>query len=192
MLTKDFTGKSRIGERVKHINVFEKDKRVHPVTGDNRIRIALESGNLKAAIELLKEKRVDPSADDNCAIRWASKNGYVEVVKELLKDKRVDPSVYDNWAIRVASERGHLEVVKVLLKDERVDPSVNNNWAIKMASEYGHAEVVKVLLKDERVDSSFAVLGALCTKKFEIIELLLNDNRRIHVLDANITTRHDS
>jgi Ankyrin repeats (3 copies) len=34
---------------------------------------------------LLMDERVDPSADDNEAIKWASANGHLEVVK-LLRD----------------------------------------------------------------------------------------------------------
>ena len=39
---------------------------------------------------LLKHKQVDPSYNNNYAIRSASVNGYYKIVKLLLKDKRVD------------------------------------------------------------------------------------------------------
>ena len=80
---------------------------------------AIENNNLEVIKELLK--RVEPSAENNEAIRWVSGNGHLKVVKELLKDKRVDPSADNNYAIREASYNGHLEVVKELLKDPRVD-----------------------------------------------------------------------
>ena len=55
--------------------------------------------------ELLKDKRVDPSANNNYAIRWASEKGHLEVVQELLKDNRVDPSeltmMQFNWQVRM-------------------------------------------------------------------------------------------
>jgi ankyrin repeat protein len=54
---------------------------------------------------------VDPSADNNWAIRLASCNGHVEVVRLLLNDNRVNPSELDNYAIRWASHNGHVEVV---------------------------------------------------------------------------------
>jgi hypothetical protein len=41
---------------------------------------------------LLSDKRVDPSAADNYAIRYASKKGHYDVVELLLADERVDPS----------------------------------------------------------------------------------------------------
>jgi hypothetical protein len=38
----------------------------------------------------LKDKRVDPSDDNNHAIRYASYYGYYKVVELLLKDERID------------------------------------------------------------------------------------------------------
>lgn len=64
---------------------------------------------------------MDPSADDNCVIRWASRDAHWEVVKLLLQDSRVDPSADDNYAIRLASANGHSEVVKLLKQDPRLN-----------------------------------------------------------------------
>ena len=50
------------------------------------------NGYLEVVRELLKDSRVDPSADNNYAIRWASRYGHSGVVRELLRDRRVDPS----------------------------------------------------------------------------------------------------
>ena len=47
---------------------------------------------------LMQDERVDPSADDNWAIRYASGNGRLEIVKILTQDKRVDPSAESNLA----------------------------------------------------------------------------------------------
>ena len=115
------------------------------------------NGNLEFVNLLLKDERVDPSADNNYAIKEASYWGYVEIVKLLLKDKRVDPSAEDNYAIRVASKEGHAEVVKLLLQDKRVNPSADYNDAIREAAIYGLAEVVILLLSDERVDVDKAI-----------------------------------
>jgi hypothetical protein len=43
---------------------------------------------------------VDPSDDDNNAIKWAAQNGHPEVVKLLLQDDRVNPSAKNNLAIK--------------------------------------------------------------------------------------------
>ena len=67
---------------------------------------------------LLADKRVDPSARDNYAIRYAASNGHITVVRLLLGDDRIDPSAKDNWAINLAAKYGHLEVVKLLKEYE--------------------------------------------------------------------------
>ena len=47
-------------------------------------------------LDLLLNAGVDPSADDNWAIRYASENGHIAVVERLLMDPRVDPSADNN------------------------------------------------------------------------------------------------
>jgi hypothetical protein len=116
---------------------------------------AIQRGDEKEVDELLQEgNRLNPSVDNNLAIRCASENGNLAVVNRLLQDERVDPSANNNWAIRWASQNGHLAVVDRLLQDTRVDPSACNNCAIRWASEYGNLAVVDRLLQDPRVDPS--------------------------------------
>jgi hypothetical protein len=45
---------------------------------------------------LLSDPRVDPSDENNYAIRLASYYGYLKIVKLLLSDPRVDPSDENN------------------------------------------------------------------------------------------------
>jgi len=86
---------------------------------------------------LLSDKRIDPTADDNTAIRWASAKGHVEVVKILLSDKRVDPTAGNNLAIRWASAKGHVEVVKILYQQDpdhynKKTPEVVKKWSLNV------------------------------------------------------------
>ena len=60
-------------------------------------------------------KSIDPSVNNNYAIRKAAKEGYTEIVKLLLLDPRVDPSADYNNAIIMASRNGHATIVKLLL-----------------------------------------------------------------------------
>jgi ankyrin repeat protein len=101
--------------------------------------------------------RVDPSANNNRAIRLAAPNGHLAVVERLLQDVRVDPSADDNYAVLWASQRGHLAVVDRLLEDDRVDPSALGNNAVRSAAVYGHLAVVDRLLEDDRVDAAVAL-----------------------------------
>ena len=66
-------------------------------------------------LELLLERGVDPSYDNNNAIQHASCHGHIAVVERLLMDPRVDPSAQYNGAILNACRNGHCEIVNILL-----------------------------------------------------------------------------
>lgn len=68
---------------------------------------------------MLTDPLVDPSANNNEAIRSASIRGHVAIVERLLKDSRVDPSVNTKYALRYASSLGSVALVEQLLKDQR-------------------------------------------------------------------------
>ncbi len=128
---------------------------------------------------------IDPSADDNEAIKVASTHGYLSVVKLLLDlpvERGVDPSADNNDAIRFASENGHTSVVKLLLNlpiERGVDPSANDNSAIQFASENGHTSVVKLLLNlpiergvDPSVNNNLAIRFASHNGRTSVVKLL--------------------
>ncbi|KAI8850053.1 hypothetical protein BC829DRAFT_390317 [Chytridium lagenaria] len=85
---------------------------------------------------------VDPTTEDNLALRLAAENGHAEVVA-LLRDT--------DHALRTASENGHKEVVKVLLGVPTVNPASVNNASIVEASSNGHVEIVRMLMETGRV-----------------------------------------
>lgn len=58
--------------------------------------------DIEAVKHFLADSSVDPSTDNNYAIRMASASGHTEVVRLLLTDCRVDPSDGENYAIRVS------------------------------------------------------------------------------------------
>jgi hypothetical protein len=99
---------------------------------------AIKHNKILAVISLLKDPRIDPSINDNKAIRYACDYGQKEIVEILLQDHRVDPSTKHNEAIQWACEHGHKEIVEMLLKDKRVDPSDDNNFCILEASSKGY------------------------------------------------------
>jgi len=101
------------------------------------------TGNIDIVKELLP--KVDPSIEDNYAIRWAARNDHKDILELLLQDPRVDPSVLDNWVIKWAAYYGHKDVVQLLLRDSRVDPSADDNYAIRWAAENGHKDIVELL-----------------------------------------------
>jgi hypothetical protein len=78
-------------------------------------------GHLAVVERLLQDKRVDPSANNNDAVRMAAASGHLAIVERLLQDKRVDPSADGNFAVRMSAWNGRLAVVDRLLEDDRVD-----------------------------------------------------------------------
>lgn len=80
------------------------------------------SGHVEVVQVLLLDARVDPQANDNCAVVAAAAAGQVHVMEVFLSDTRVD-EVACNLALQAASEKGQLPVVEMLLADVRVDPS---------------------------------------------------------------------
>jgi hypothetical protein len=142
---------------------------------------ACDRGHDRVVELFLVDPRVDPTSEDNRAIRYASRNGHESVVKLLLADPRVDPAALDNDAIRCASQRGHANVVKVLLAEPRVDPAALDNDAIQLATRGRHVRVLKTLLADPRTDpgashnSAFRV--ASVNGFTRVVKLLLADPR---------------
>jgi ankyrin repeat protein len=100
-------------ERV--LDLLLSDHRIN-ISEKNYIGIASEYGRFQVVAMLLRDKRIDPSVQDNYAIRFASANGHKDVVELLLRDKRVDPTAYNNFAIHQAKKNGHPETVSVLRK----------------------------------------------------------------------------
>ena len=78
----------------------------------NDLKIAVHNNDIEKVELILKDGKVDPSTQQNLAIRWASENGKKEIVDLLLKDKRVNPGDVDNYAIRLASEKGYYKIVE--------------------------------------------------------------------------------
>jgi hypothetical protein len=109
-----------------------------------------------------KGQHVDPTTEDNHAVRLAACGGCLEVVRAFLawvgegelQGLRVDPTTGQNCAVRSAASRNHVEVVRLLLEwvgqgtleGKRVDPTAVNEEAVWWAAEKGHVGVFRVLL----------------------------------------------
>eukprot|EP01119_Soliformovum_irregulare_P020977 TRINITY_DN6871_c0_g1_i1.p1 TRINITY_DN6871_c0_g1~~TRINITY_DN6871_c0_g1_i1.p1 ORF type:complete len:243 (+),score=47.17 TRINITY_DN6871_c0_g1_i1:55-783(+) len=127
---------------------------------------------------------LDPSVNDNEAIRWACKEGNADCVQSLLNDPRVSLSTRDNKPLRSACKHGwekivhllldrqdsiatiannkvfdlkdieHPNIIRMLVKDPRFDPSINQDFLIGLAAKKGDVELITLLLQDPRVDPS--------------------------------------
>ena len=112
----------------------------------------LTSRPLQLLLALPPSRGVDPSAQDNGALRWAAEAGHTSTVQflvELSADFGVDPSARDNAALRAAAEQGHTEVVQCLLKltARGVDPGARNHAALRCAVRRKHEDIVRMLLE---------------------------------------------
>ncbi|KAJ3026155.1 UNVERIFIED_CONTAM: hypothetical protein HDU68_006111 [Siphonaria sp. JEL0065] len=148
---------------------------------------AIQGNQVEIAKFLLADSRVDPSDDDNAAIRDACAMGSLDLAKTLLLDNRVDPSARNNEAIQ-ANWRFHennsavgmeeeAQIVQLLLKDSRVDPTANDSAALRNATARQNIESVKLLLADGRVDATFSIELAVENGWLEFVKLLMRDGQ---------------
>jgi len=100
----------------------------------------IDQGEIHIVCFLIEHFDIDPSCDDNYAIRYASRRGdsyacnsrdpskkmkyendkYTSLVELLLNMKNVDASAYYNEALRSAFYFNHLDIVNILIRDNRV------------------------------------------------------------------------
>jgi len=59
------------------------------ITKQEQFELVYKNNLVLILPELLRDSRVDPSAQDNWAIIWASANEHTEIVRLLLADSRV-------------------------------------------------------------------------------------------------------
>lgn len=120
-----------------------------PSLGDIALQQATYWGCTDVVRVLLRDLRVDPSADNSAALRWAATRGHSSIVRILLKDGRSDPSAVQSEGLRHAALRGHTEVVRLFLEDGRADPLAESESAMRVAIDGGHIEVVNLLIRDK-------------------------------------------
>jgi hypothetical protein len=96
------------------------------IYSDRAICLASNKGHVEMTNLLMKDKRVDPSANDDYCIAQAGKKT-AELVLTLMNDSRVNPSSNLNQSIRDANSRGYNDIVFILWKDQRVKDTLKNH-----------------------------------------------------------------
>lgn len=86
--------------------------------------------------------RVDPTIENNRAIRDASFNGHDDIVKILLTHPLVDPNANNSEALLSAIINGHKEIVELLINDKRTKIPLN---ALDVAIENEREEIAEIL-----------------------------------------------
>jgi hypothetical protein len=85
-----------------------------------KFKQAIHNNVLWLVEDCLKEG-LDPSIENNYAIKYAAQYGYFDIVKTLLDDERVNPRASDNMPIKLAFRNKHFNIVGLLLKDKRTN-----------------------------------------------------------------------
>ncbi len=163
--------------RIRHLDLITKYLHGSQVHASELLILSAIHG-LKDVIQILvQEFNVDPSYQDNQAIKWAAQCGHEAVVKFLLEDFRVNPYKDYNHGIIWASQCGYKYLVKFLLKDLSINPGIDNNQAIIEAVWFNQLEIVKLLLDDSRINpadqSNQALIFAAQNGNLEIVKLLI-------------------
>ena len=109
---------------------------------------AVDYENIEVALYLLSLLEVDPTREDDFALRNSAMRGNTELVRALLSNPTVDP----NMGLDQALVNGHHEVVQLLLEDSRLvmPRSAELNLAFYKAVNADRVDAVRVLLADER------------------------------------------
>ena len=126
---------------------------------------------------LLSTNEIDPSDNDNEAIRLASEHGHIAVVDRLLQDGtgRVDPNDYDCQAIRLASQNGHIVILEKLFH-KFSNKKLFINFSLISASYHGLIYVIDILLQKLYYDNDelfrLPILYAKVNHHFNVVKLL--------------------
>jgi proteasome lid subunit RPN8/RPN11 len=125
---------------------------------------------------LLRDPRLDPSGDDNRAMRAAS-NASDEITCTFLADERVDPSAELAKIVLVNCSRNGFEgAVAMHLKGDGVDVD-GLRRALWYACKVDHPGVVKILLDDGRADPGLMLAHACSNESWETVPVLRGDPR---------------
>jgi hypothetical protein len=130
---------------------------------------------------------IDPSKNNNLAVRLTATYGNIEILNKLLEINNVNPADLDNRAFQDAAKYGNLEIIKRLLKDDRINPTALNNIAFCQAAERGMIDVVKYFLQnnigDPSVYSNRALNISMDKGYLNIANELLKDERVLSQID---------
>jgi len=145
---------------------------------------ACKQGNVAVVDQLLHDKRIDPTDDDNYPLRVACDKGHIDVVKILLKDKRVDPSSRDCEVIKYAIHDKRMDIVDLLVNGVCNYTEEYKNTAIAAAVYYTEGddmEFVNPFLKSKHFNpcglENRALFATLEDRKYNIFRFLLSDDR---------------
>ena len=116
------------------------------------LRYLCQKNNCETVEKLLKDGRVNPSANNNLAIFMAATKGHDTIVDLLLKDTRVNLLATDK-ALYGAVVNGHYNIVSLFLQNEHIMKTTTNNVIYNLmnpADRYPHImDLLEKYIKEE-------------------------------------------
>ncbi|KAJ1537132.1 hypothetical protein HK096_003601 [Nowakowskiella sp. JEL0078] len=159
------------------------------------IEIAAENNVVEAFEAMQKDSRILLRRSFEIAIDLDC----IDIVSLLLRDERVDPAARFShgyvsagmYPIVFASDRGCDHILKMLLADRRIDPSVENNFVLIFAIENRQFDVMTILLADNRIYLTDDLIPlAAKSGSVDVVKILLEDDRlKSSSIDFNFAIR---
>lgn len=153
----------------------------------NLLQILCNNGKTDLVKLLLSRGDIDPTKDDNRAIRIAARNNDISIVKILLEDSRVRMYSGFREAIEVSINKKNIEIFKILSSERKDCLADYLNIAVLNRS----LEIVRFILDDpiiEKYDIERALVSSFSSSFYrhietaiEIIKLLLLDKRLTYI-----------
>lgn len=162
-------------------------------TGNSAFDLACLRGKTKIVKYLLENRASDIDKKDSFPLVAATKRGHIDVLKLLIANSFSTnfTTDYEFGLVQLASQRGHTETLKYLLS-VNISPKTAPKTisALRLAINSNHIEVMKILVEDAKVDvderspiggqESTALIGAVETGKFAIVEYLISKGANVH------------
>jgi hypothetical protein len=154
---------------------------------------ALRKNDIESFKELILEKDVKVSYEDNFAAYYACEYGFHEIFEKIFKSKRIRVRSLDNEAFVSACNGGYYKIVELFLKKIKIDPTLNNNKAMHSSylsyfeteeeiKEYGIEEYKK---SRKKFDKNIGVNDKNYKK---VVDLLWEDKRVRNSLEKSSFT----
>lgn len=163
---------------------------------------AVRIGDLNIMESLMKNKKVDPSFDNQLALYYAVKVNYTympdciktrtKMVNMLLRDKRVDPFAKNGIILKlIAMNTQDVGIIKRIAQwkgKEKERREYGNHMFIK-ACAAGNCDYIKFLLQQKWVDPSHmnneALYNSVENRMDDVVNLLLEHLDKVNVNDRN-------
>lgn len=139
-------------------------------------------------VDMIKDKRIDPSSNDNILIKNATDNGFSHIICILLGDERVNPFINNNYVLKKSIKCNYNDVIKKILRHPNFQINDNSNVFLT-ACKYGNLDSISLLFAyyDPSYNNNEGIISIIESikniDKNKIISLLLENNKILDTID---------